>query len=89
VLKVIWDKGFKRIYRKKIKNDEKLKKRFWKMMKLFLENPYQPQLRTHKLSGELTGMWAFSVSYDYRVVFRFISEKEVLLIDIGGHDEVY
>jgi len=46
-------------------------------------------LRTHKLSGELTGMWAFSVSYDYRVVFRFISEKEVLLIDIGGHDEVY
>lgn len=58
MIKVIWDEGFKKIYKKKIKNDNRLKERFWKMIKLFLENPYYPQLRTHKLSGKLTGLWA-------------------------------
>jgi len=89
VIRIVWDEGFKRIYRKKVKNNETLRNKFWKMMKLFSQNPYQPQLRTHKLSGELTGLWAFSISYDCRIVFDFISKNEILLIDIGGHDEVY
>ena len=51
--------------------------------------PFSPQLRTHKLSGKLGGQWAFSVDDDCRVVFEFIGEDKVLLIDIGSHDEVY
>ena len=51
--------------------------------------PFNPQLRTHKLTEKLGGLWAFSVSYDYRVIFKFIKGDEVLLIDIGSHDEVY
>ena len=89
MIRVVWDEGFKRIYKKKIKNDKTLKIKFWKKMKQFAKNPLQPQLRTHKLSGELCGTWAFSISYDCRVVFKFIERKEVLLIDIGSHDEVY
>ncbi len=89
MIKIVWDEGFKRIYKKKIRSNEILKDKFWKTMKLFAENPFYPQLRTHKLSGELSGMWAFSVSYDCRVVFKFIEMKEILLTDIGGHDEVY
>jgi len=58
-------------------------------MKLFSKEPFHPRLRTHKLSGKLEGLWAFSVSYDCRVVFEFINKNEILLIDIGGHDEVY
>jgi len=58
-------------------------------MERFLENPWNSQLRTHKLTGRLDGLWAFSVSYDYRVVFRFINKHEVLLIDIGTHEEIY
>ena len=45
--------------------------------------------RTHKLTGRLEGLWAFSVSYDYRVIFKFLKEDEILLIDIVTHDEVY
>jgi len=56
---------------------------------LFSKNPCNPRLKTHKLVGKLDGLWAFSVGYDYRVVFRFIDAEEVLLIDIGTHDEVY
>ena len=58
-------------------------------MELFSKNPFNPRLRTHKLTGKLEGLWAFSVDYDYRIIFKFINEDEILLIDIGAHDEVY
>lgn len=51
-------------------------------------------LRTHKLKGELAGAWSCTVDYDCRLVFKFVQnqdtgEEEILLIDIGTHDEVY
>ncbi len=58
-------------------------------MELFSKEPFNPRLRTHKLTGELEGLWAFSVAFDCRVVFKFLDKNEVLFIDIGGHDEVY
>jgi addiction module RelE/StbE family toxin len=89
VIRAIWDEGFKRSYRKKVKKNENLRRRFWQRMELFLGSPFSAQLRTHKLSGKLEGQWAFSVDDDCRVVFEFIGEDKVLLIDIGSHDEVY
>ena len=89
MINLIWDPGFKRIYKKKVKNNSELKKKFWDAIKLFTEDHFNPQLRTHKLTGKLSGLWAFSVSYDCRVIFKFIKGDEVLLIDIGSHDEVY
>jgi len=58
-------------------------------MTLFSKNPFHRKLRTHKLSGKLEGLWAFSVTYDCRVIFKFLNGEGILLIDIGGHDEVY
>lgn len=58
-------------------------------MKLFLEEPFDPQLRTHKLSGKLKGTWGFSINDDYRVLFEFLDKDKVMLIDFGTHDEVY
>lgn len=89
MIKITWDQGFKRVYRKEIKLDNNLKKRFWDVMDMFSKNPFSPRLRTHKLTGKLEGLWAFSVTYDCRVIFKFLDKNEVLLIDIGGHDEVY
>jgi addiction module RelE/StbE family toxin len=89
VIKVTWDHGFKKLYKKKIKSNEGLRKRFWNSMGLFSRNPFDARLRTHKLTGKLEGLWAFSVDYDWRVIFKFLKEDEILLIDVGGHDEVY
>ena len=89
MIKVSWDPGFKRAYRKKVQNDAELKDRFGDVMELFAEDPFHSRLRTHKLTGKLEGLWAFSVNFDCRVIFKFISKTEILLIDIGGHDEVY
>lgn len=89
MIKIVWDQGFKRIYQKKIKNNADLRRKFWAAMELFSKTPFDRRLRTHKLSGKLEDLWAFSVTYDCRVIFKFLDGDEILLIDIGGHDEVY
>jgi addiction module RelE/StbE family toxin len=89
MINLVWDPGFKKAYQKKIKTDDNLKRKFWKTIKLFSSNPFSKQLRTHKLTGTLKGLWAFSVDYDTRVIFSFLKDDEVLLIEIGSHDEVY
>ena len=89
MIKLIWDFGFKRAYKKKIKNNVDLKEKFWCIIKIFSEDPFHPKLKTHKLTGKLKGLYAIRVSYDCRVIFKFMNKDEVLLIDIGNHDEVY
>jgi len=89
LIKIAWDQGFKKAYQKTVKKNQALKERFWKVMEDFSQDPFTPHLRTHKLTGKLQGLYAFSVAYDCRVIFRFLDRGSVLLIDFGGHDEVY
>jgi mRNA-degrading endonuclease YafQ of YafQ-DinJ toxin-antitoxin module len=89
VIKISWNQGFKRAYLKKVKKNAELKDRFWEAAEIFEKDPFNSRLRTHKLTGKLEGLWAFSVNFDCRIIFKFLSKTEALLIDIGGHDEVY
>ena len=50
--------------------------------------PFDPSLKTHKLSGKLQSYWSFSINYHLRILFEFIDEETVGLIDMGTH-EVY
>ena len=54
--------------------------------KIFRKNPFNRQLKTHKLHGELLEFWAFSVNYSYRVIFDFHDERTVRFYSIGNHD---
>jgi mRNA-degrading endonuclease YafQ of YafQ-DinJ toxin-antitoxin module len=58
------------------------------------EDAFVPELKTHKLSGNLYGLYACSCSYDCRIIFSVEKDSKskteaILLIDIGTHDEVY
>jgi len=53
--------------------------------KIFRENPFNQILKTHKLSGKYKGCWAFWINYSYRIKFIFLSDKEILFLDIGTH----
>ena len=89
MIELAWDAPFTRILKKWKKRHPDLIANFHSRLKLFTEIPYHSSLKTHSLSGKLEGYWAFSITYDYRLVFKFISNDKVLLIDIGTHDEVY
>ena len=87
---LVWDAGFKRSYKKRIASDGQLKKRFWDALEQFTSDPFATPLKTHRLTGKLSGCWAFSVDDACRVLFMFIKgNKKALLLDIGSHDEVY
>lgn len=56
-------------------------------LRRFAADPFDAALRSHKLSGELAGKWAFSAGYDLRVVFTLEGDLATLLA-VGSHDEV-
>jgi addiction module RelE/StbE family toxin len=89
MIEIIWDEPFLRILKKWRKKHPDLSERFQQKVSLFIEEPFHPSLRTHGLSGNLEGCFALSITYEYRLVFKFISDDRVLLLDIGSHDDVY
>jgi len=56
-----------------------------KKINLFLQDPFNKSLKTHKLSGKLSSYWPFSINYHLRIMFEFIDKKTVGLVDIGTH----
>ncbi len=61
-------------------------------LQLLSDDALHPQLKTHKLKGDLQGSWAASAAYDLRIVFEMVDYKgseAILLLTLGTHDEVY
>lgn len=53
-------------------------------------DPFHPQLHTHALKGALQGLHGVSVTYQVRLIVQILeAERQVILIDVGHHDEVY
>jgi len=93
-MQVVWGNGFKRSFKKITKKNPQLTDQIVKALKLLGEDPFTPSLKSHKLGGNLAGLWSCSVAYDCRIVFRFSDDEKfleivILLVDIGSHDEVY
>ena len=76
---------FEKSYKKLPPN---IKKKAKQKEKIFRKNCFDPRLKTHKLHGKEKEVWAFSINHHYRIKFIFLSEKEVLFLDIGTH-EIY
>jgi len=54
-------------------------------IKIFKEDWNHPFLKTHKLSGRLSGVWSFSVNFSYRIIFEFEDKETVAFLTIGDH----
>ena len=89
MIEVAFSPTFQRAFRKRIKGNTDLQARFWQKIEQFQQAPFQPTLRTHKLSGKIKNTWNFSIEYDARVIFYFTDDGKAVFIDIGTHDEVY
>ena len=71
-----------------LKHPEKVYELIEKLL-LFQSDTNHPSLRTHKLSGKLDGLYAFSIEEDCRILFEIYDAANIVLLDIGTHDEVY
>ncbi len=67
-----YDRGFEKKfekYKKQLTDSERqrLKSKF----EIFKEDIFDKRLKTHKLKGELSDYYAFSISYSDRIVFKY------------------
>ena len=81
---------FDRRARKFLTKHPDLRPRFAETLAQLATDPFEPSLRLHPLTGKLQGMQAVSLTYSYRITLTVqVTEHEILLLDIGSHDEVY
>ncbi len=74
MIEIIWDEPFLRILKKWRKKHPDLSEIFQQKVSLFIEEPFHPSLRTHGLSGNLDGCFTMSITYKYRLVFKFVAD---------------
>ena len=74
--KLIWSKTFIRAFNRLMKKQPNLRQDVEDTLRLLVQEPFAPQLETHKLKGKLAGSWACSAGYDLRIVFDFVKNKE-------------
>jgi mRNA-degrading endonuclease YafQ of YafQ-DinJ toxin-antitoxin module len=89
MIEIVLSSGFRKAFKRKIRGNKKLENRFRERVEMFQTDAFDPRLHTHKLSGQLQGLWSFSVEYDVRIIFTFVAAERALFVDIGTHDEVY
>ena len=79
---IIYTAEFIRLF-KKLSLD--IKREAVKKEALFKKNPFDPKLKTHKLSGKLKDFSAFSVSFSHRIICEFGKNKIVYFHSVGKH----
>jgi addiction module RelE/StbE family toxin len=93
VKNLVWSAGFVRKFKRLTKKNPQLRSQIEKALQLLAEDPFDSSLHTHKLKGDLDGVWSCSIDYDNRILFEFVenpdSEEEILLLTLGSHDDVY
>ena len=81
---------FLRRARKVFKQHPDLRGRFAQVVDDLQQDPFAPHLDYHHLGGKLKGIQAVRLTASYRITLTIvIAEKEIFLLDIGTHDEVY
>jgi mRNA interferase YafQ len=76
-----------------MRNSE-LQEKVMKTLEQMTEDVFVSSLGTHKLGGNLDGIYACSCGYDCRVLFSIEPDSEteselIILLDVGNHDDVY
>ena len=83
-MNILYSSKFIRNYKKL---PDQIKNLTEKKENIFLQNPFDKRLKTHKLSGKfrrkVEKYWSFSVGYRHRIVFRFIDKNTVRFYLIG------
>ena len=55
----------------------------------FKKNPKDTRLDNHPLTKGMMGKWAFSITDDIRIVYKWFSKTTLRFLAIGPHAKVY
>jgi len=79
-----------KVEKKFFKKHQNLLLKYANILKKLKNNPFDNSLKTHKLKGNLSRYYACSLNYEYRIILLIeIVDDEIVLVNIGSHDDVY
>lgn len=85
-MKISFSERFKKRFQKL---PRKIQNKFEEKLVIFMKNPAYPLLKAHPIKGNLVGHRAFSVTGDYRIIYKIIDHENIKLVNIGTHAQVY
>ncbi|WP_208492329.1 type II toxin-antitoxin system RelE/ParE family toxin [aff. Roholtiella sp. LEGE 12411] len=91
---MVWSPIFIRAFKRVVKKNPELRFQIEQVLQQIAEDPFQPNLGSHQLKGDLSGIWSSSINYSTRIFFNFVvnpgsGEEYVLLLTLDFHDDVY
>jgi len=90
IYKLIYTNSYIKLASKFVKKHPDLISQYGKTLKLLEIDPNHPSLRLHPLKGKLKDLYSVSINISYRITLEFfITEREIILVNVGHHDEVY
>ncbi len=60
-----------------------------KLLETVQKNPFHSQFHTKPLSGQLSGLYSFRITRDWRVIFQFLSPDKIQLVEVGHRKDIY
>ncbi|MGH7237152.1 MAG: type II toxin-antitoxin system mRNA interferase toxin, RelE/StbE family [Candidatus Saccharimonadales bacterium] len=85
-LKIEYSRKFRKQF---ARLDTKTRNQFKRRQRLWLKNPYHPQLHLHMLSGEYVGFYSINITGDLRALYQKIGDSYVIFGFIGTHSQLY
>jgi len=88
--RIIYTPSYNKRAAKFLKHHPDLAGQYLKVIQLLELNPFHASLRLHRLKGSLNTLHSVSINISYRISLELkISDKEIIPVNVGSHDEVY
>lgn len=88
--RLIYPESYVRKAKKFLRKHPEMSSQYQKTLEILELNPYHPSLRLHSLRGRLKGLSSVSINMSYRIVLEMvIQDNDIILVDVGSHDQVY
>jgi mRNA-degrading endonuclease YafQ of YafQ-DinJ toxin-antitoxin module len=90
MFKLIFTESYEEKVKKFLRKHLDIVKQYEKTLRLLEINPFHPSLRLHQFKTTSFEGYSVSINMSYRIALEFIiKEKEIILINIGDHQEIY
>ena len=79
----------KRFEKDFVKLPKPVRKKVLVVLQRFVDDPFDPSLRNHRLSGKWTNHVSVDVTGDIRAVYVYIEDDTIHFVAVGSHSELY
>ncbi len=87
---LIFTASYEKVERRFLKRHSDLLDRYHKALAIMEQDPFHPSLRLHAQEGRLSGLHAVSINLQYGITLELeVREREIIMVNVGSHGEVY